>query len=248
MALRAKINPEKIPDRVQPLSIYKLNVTRGGEKILEDISFEVGYGEILGIAGKPGAGKTTLFSALAGTLDVPEKNIEFVHALHDGADLFALDPQERYKQGIHCVAVGRNLFGDMSIKDNLAVAMPFAANKVESRINDIVELFPAMNDLLDKKARNCSAGQQQIVSIARSIMVFPSVLILDEPTSGLSPHEVDAVREMLSILISGSVGIVVFDQRTSFLNDVATRQLTLSLGKLSEPIVESIRAAEWKPT
>lgn len=249
MALHAKINPEKIPDRNQPISIHKLNVERDGNKVLRDVSFEVGHGEILGIVGKSGSGKTTLVDTLAGTTNLSKKNVEFAHALHDGVDLFSLSPVDRYRQGIHCVGSGQQLFTDLTVRENLAVAMPLSArNKISSRIDDIVELFPGLKNLLDLQANACSRGQQQIIAIARSIMVFPSVLILDEPTSGLAPDAVKAVSEMLNVLISGSVGIIICEQRSDFISDISHRQLNLTSGKLQEPLGESSRAAEWKPT
>lgn len=248
MALRAKINPEKIPDRNQPLSIYKLSVTRGGEKVLREISFEVGQGEILGISGKTGSGKTTLASLIAGTLELPRKSIEYSHALHNGIDLLDLSIENRYRQGVHSIAQDERLFDELSVKDNLAVAMPVSSmKKVSSRIGDVAELFPALKELLTMKAGQCTPGQRQVVVIARAIMVFPSVLVIDEPTSGLDPTSINVVSEMLKLIISGSVGICLLDQRVDFLESVATRRLSLDSGTLVEPIEEYGRGSEWKP-
>ena len=248
MALRVKINPEKIPDREQPLSIYKLIVSRGGKKVLNELSLELGHGEILGIVGANGSGKTTLVETLSGTLDVPSKNIDFHHVLQDGSELMSRSTQKRYYKGLHCVFEGRRLFSELTVKENLEVALyPRSANNPVSRIGDLIELFPKLEELLNVKAADCTAGQQQIVAIARAIVEFPSVLILDEPTLGLSPEAIDAVAQVLKVLVTGSVGIIVLEQHESFINQVADRRLVLLNGKLSEPIAEASRAAEWKP-
>lgn len=248
MALRVKINPEKIPDRDLPLSIYKLSVTRSDRTVLHEVSLEVTHGEILGILGENGSGKSTFVSTLAGTLDLPKKNVDFHHALHDGKEFMNMNPRDRYNSGVHCVFQGRKLFLDLTVKENLQVAMRTnRAKKIETRVSDVVDLFPKMGDILQLKAKDCTVGQQQIVAIVRAIMEFPSVLILDEPTLGLSPNAIEAVAEVLKVLISGSVGVVVLERRNTFIKDVSDRSLLLHNGRLGEPIAESSRATEWKP-
>ena len=248
MALKVKISPEKIPNRDQPLSVHKLSVALAGAPVLKDVSFELGSGEILGIVGRNGAGKTTLVSTIAGTLDVPSSAIEYSHALTDSTDFMEMSPEKRYQNGIHCVFEGRRLFGELTVKENLEIAMPgFSKRNSRARVKDVMELFPKMEDLLGKKAKHCSGGQQQVIAIARSIMVFPSVLILDEPTLGLSPKAIEAVAQVLQVLASGSVSIMVCEQRDSFVSEISSRKLILENGKLSEPLVESSRATEWKP-
>lgn len=248
MALTAKINPEKIPNRDQPLSIYRLSVKLGGAQILKELSFELRGGEILGIVGINGAGKTTLVNTIAGIIDVSSSGIEYSHATHESSDFMELSPEKRYRQGIHCVFEGRKLFSELTIRENLEVAMVKSSKKqISNRVNDILELFPKMEDILDKKAKHCSGGQQQVAAIARSIMKFPSVLILDEPTLGLSPLAIRAVGDVLKVLVSGSISVLVLEQRESFVSDIADRKLILERGKLSDPISESSRATEWKP-
>ena len=248
MALKVKISPEKIPNRDQPLSVHKLSVRLAGAPVLKEVSFELGSGEILGIVGRNGAGKTTLVSTLAGTLDVSSSGIEYSHALVDSVDFMDMSPEKRYQSGIHCVFEGRKLFKDLTVRENLEISMTgFSKRKARARVKDVMELFPKMEELLDKKAKHCSGGQQQIVAIARSIMVFPSVLILDEPTLGLSPKAIEAVAQVLRVLSSGSVSVMVCEQRDSFVSEISDRKLILEDGKLSEPLVESSRATEWKP-
>lgn len=248
MALRVKHNPDKAPDLDLPLRIDRLSVTRGGAPILRELSFDLSPGEIVGISGINGVGKSTLVTTLAGTIDVHPKHIEYVHVLHHEKELLEMSPEERYLSGVHCVFEGRRLFRDLTVRDNLALAMPRnQQRKVNQRIDEVTDLFPKMKDLLSLKAQECSGGQQQIVAIARAIMIFPSVLILDEPTLGLSPTSIAAVADVLKLLASGSVGIVVCEQRTSFVDEISHRKLSLVRGKLNEPVDQAIRAKEWKP-
>lgn len=248
MALRVKINPERVPNRDQPLSIHKLSIKRGGISVLREVSFELSNGEILGIYGKNGSGKSTLVNTIAGTIDVSPTAIDYSHVLHDGQEFLDLKPHQIYTRGMHCVFQGARLFQDLTVKENLEVAMPLnARKKTATRITEVVDIVPKMNDILDTKAKDCTMAQQQIVAISRAIMLFPSVLILDEPTYGLDPEGINAVSEMINVLITSSIGILVLDSRDSFVNDLSDRSLLLENGRLVEPSKVATRASEWKP-
>lgn len=248
MVLKTKINREKVPDLDEPLSIHKLNVIRGTEEILRNVSFQVSRGEILGIHGVNGSGKSTFVEALSGVTYFPQSSISTEHALLNGEDIFNMHSSERYDAGLHFVFQGRRLFPDLSVKENLQVVMSRQnSTHFEKRISEVLELFPRMDELLDKKAKGCSAAQQQIVAIARAIMVYPKVLILDEPTLGLSKLSIEGIVEALKILASGSVSVIILEQRRGFLQDIADRILNLERGTLVEPIGEVLRASEWKP-
>jgi len=252
VALKEKIVYEKAPDASQPLSVHKLKAFVGGAPVLKDISFDISPGEILGIVGVNGAGKTTLVNVLSGIGDVSakenSKNIDYDYVYVDDVDLMSLSPQQRYEAGIHFVFEGRRLFPDLTVRENLEIAMPIKESKhSEKRIAEILELFPKMEALLELKAKNCSGGQQQIVAISRAIMQYPKVLVMDEPTLGLSPTSIEAVKDVLKILSSGSVSILILEQRASFIDSIATRRMNLQRGMLNEPINVALRAGEWKP-
>ncbi|MFN8015602.1 MAG: ATP-binding cassette domain-containing protein [Acidimicrobiia bacterium] len=248
MALQAKINPDKVPGRSSPLSIHKLSVSKNSSDILKDISFEVLPGEILGIVGANRSGKTTLGSFISGTIDVPKKNISYQHAIFNGEDLENINPQNRYSKGLHYSFENHRLFDHMTVRDNLEVVMMHSSSKErKKRIQDVIELFPKIENLLNKKVKQCNVGQQQIISIARTIMLFPTVLVLDEPTSGLSEEGIKALTQVLDVLITGSVSVLILERRASFIDDIADRRLNLIDKKLIEPIETSSRAVEWKP-
>ncbi len=248
MAIKVKHNPDRVLDRNLPLLVKNLSVTRLGAPILRNVTFELEHGQILGISGINGAGKTTLVTTLAGTIDIPPENIEYDNVSHEGNELLELAPKQRYEAGVHFVFEGRRLFSNMTVRENLQVAMSRKSRKLaDKRVNEILELFPKMEVLLNKPANKCSGGQQQIVAIARAIMEYPSVLILDEPTLGLAPQSIEAVAEALKLLASGSVSVVVLEQRTSFIDQVADKKLTLQDGKIHSPIDQALRAKEWKP-
>ena len=149
-------------------------------------SINANKGEIVAILGPNGAGKSTAMKAMLGLLNLKSGSI-----LMDGKDISNLSPQNRVKAGISFVPQTRNVFADLTVRENLEVGAFLRQDDVNKVIEEIYELFPILNEKKLQKVGELSGGQRQQVALGRALMIKPSVLMLDEPTAGVSPIVMD---------------------------------------------------------
>jgi branched-chain amino acid transport system ATP-binding protein len=212
------------------LRIENVTVRRGLVDVVRDASLSVAAGDCIGLLGLNGAGKTTLLAGIAGTLAVVRGSIRL-----DEHDLTGRPSWQRCQKGLVLVPAGRQLFGDMSVLDNLLVGAH--TQRSRARRAELLEIafghFPILRDKLDQKARELSGGQQQMLAIARGLMAEPRVLLLDEPSEGLAPVIVEQVFTAISALArDASIAIVLAEQNASAA-DICTASAVLRDGVLS---------------
>jgi branched-chain amino acid transport system ATP-binding protein len=210
------------------LAVEGLKTAYGRIPILHGIDLKVAEGEFVGILGHNGMGKTTLLKALIGLLRPTGGTIEF-----KGANVTRLPAYKRNLQGIGYVPQGRDIFPNLSVVDNLKIAM--AMHKVDEAkmLEEVLETFPRLKPLLDRSGRVLSGGEQQILALARCLCGGPSLLLLDEPTEGIQPSIVDEIVEILhGLRKSRNLTIVLVEQNLDFIASLSQRVHIIQRGQL----------------
>ena len=163
------------------LDIQKIDSYYGESRVLHELSLSVPNGEIVGLIGRNGVGKSTTLKSIMGLIKTTAGSIMF-----DGQDIIKMPTYERVKKGIGYVPQGRDIFPYMTVQENLEMGLQPLGGK--GKIPDyIYDLFPILPEFAKRKGGDLSGGQQQQLAIARALAAEPKILILDEPTEGIQP-------------------------------------------------------------
>ena len=210
------------------LEISGLHAGYGGTSVLRDLALRVDEGEAVALVGANAAGKTTLLRAISGIVRPTAGSIRFA-----GAELVGSPPEAVARAGIVQVPEGRQLFPDMSVRENLelgAMARPEAwAARAES-LERAIALFPRVGERLAQRAGTMSGGEQQQVAIARALMARPRLLLIDEPSAGLAPVLVQAVFRALRDIHATGTTILLVEQNVPLSLRLAQRAYVIELG------------------
>ena len=212
------------------LKIENLSAGYGDMQVLFDISLNVEEGEVVSLVGSNGAGKTTLLRIISGFLPVKKGTISYL-----GQDLLKTKPQDRADLGISHIPQGRGILGTLTVKENLIMgAYPKnVRKKVNIEIENAYKRFPKLMERQNQMAGTLSGGEQQMLAIARALMIHPRLLMLDEPSLGLAPIVVENVFEIISgISREEGVSILIVEQNLVQALSVANRAYVLETGKL----------------
>ena len=197
-----------------------------GPDIISSCSINANRGEIVAILGPNGAGKSTAMKAMLGLLNLKSGSV-----LMDGKDISSLSPQDRVKAGISFVPQTRNVFADLTVRENLEVGAFLREDDVNKVIEEIYELFPILNEKKSQKVRELSGGQRQQVALGRALMIRPSVLMLDEPTAGVSPIVMDELFEHIIKVKETNVAIIMVEQNAKQALSISDRGYVLVTGE-----------------
>lgn len=209
------------------LSVENLQVSYGQSVVIPDMSFEAAQGEILGIVGRNGMGKSTLFRALIGMLPTKEGSIKL-----DGKEISKQPSHKRVNDGVAYVPQGRMIFPYLTVYENLISGARGAIS--EEAVAEIYSLFPVLRDMKRRKGGNLSGGQQQQLAIGRALMTKPKVLLLDEPTEGIQPSIIkDISRALRDIRDLHKLTILVSEQVLSFVLDTCDSLMVIDKGNLT---------------
>ena len=212
------------------LSVAGLFSGYGDVPVLENVSLEVGEGEIVSVVGANGAGKTTLLMTISGLLRARSGRVSF-----RGVDLTSLPAQRIAECGIAMVPEGGRLFPFMTIQENLELGayVKTARARTAERMREVMEIFPILSERRGQYASQLSGGERQMCAIARAIMSRPSLLMLDEPSVGLSPLMVERVFEIVEDLAQREgLTIVLVEQNVAEALEVAQRAYVLDHGRI----------------
>ena len=197
-----------------------------GPDFISSCSINANRGEIVAILGPNGAGKSTAMKAMLGLL-----NLKTGSVLMDGKDISSLSPQDRVRSGISFVPQTRNVFADLTVRENLEVGAFLREDDVNKVIEEIYELFPILNEKKLQKVGELSGGQRQQVALGRALMIRPSVLMLDEPTAGVSPIVMDELFEHIIKVKETNVAIIMVEQNAKQALNISDRGYVLVTGE-----------------
>ena len=226
------------------LVVRDLDVFYGRVQALARASLRVASGELVTIVGPNGSGKTTLLRAVTGLLPMRAGAVIF-----EGETISGRPTEEIVRLGIAMVPEGRDLFGPLSVKQNLLLgAYPLgrAARRAgwASDLERLLELFPPLRARLGQAAATLSGGEQQMVAIARALMARPRLLLLDEPSVGLAPLVIREIFRALATLKAEGLTILLVEQNARAAFRIADRGYVLSPGGFVAPVERNGHAAE----
>ncbi|MCL8384706.1 ABC transporter ATP-binding protein [Xanthobacter aminoxidans] len=211
------------------LTVEALSSSYGRIMALREVSLEVKAGEIVALVGSNGAGKTTLLRAISGVQPVRGGRIVF-----EGEAIERMEPHLRVVRGISQSPEGRQVFGPLSIEDNLKLgAYRRQDAKRQARLDHIYGLFPVLAERRRTPAMSLSGGQQQMLAIGRALMAGPKLLLLDEPSLGLAPLLVDQILAAVTSLRAEGITTLLVEQNASAALAIADRGYVLETGHIA---------------
>jgi branched-chain amino acid transport system ATP-binding protein len=226
---RGSVHGRTVEGSGPALEVTDLEAGYGALRVLHGISLTVQRNEVVGVLGANGAGKTTLLRAIAGSVR-PHAGSVVLH----GRTVTGLPDYQVTRAGVGHVPSGRELFAGMSVDENLTMgghSVP-AARAVELR-QRVLELFPALGAMLDRRAGALSGGEQQMLAFGRALMTDPSLLLLDEPSTGLAPAIVASLFDALRQLIAeGGMSVVLVEQNAGLALEVVERAFVMRQGRI----------------
>lgn len=212
------------------LAVGNLRSGYQGDVICDDVNLEVAPNEIVCILGRNGVGKTTLLKTIFGLVPLQSGTVSF-----DGRDITRMSPDRIAHLGIGYVPQGRQLFGRLSVRDNLRLGSVARNGRLEGPTDAILDYFPVLRDRLAQTAETLSGGEQQMVAIARVLVGRPKLLLCDEPSEGLQPSIIDDVARVLRAAAADlGTAILLVEQNIRLAQGLATRGYVIDRGQVVE--------------
>jgi urea transport system ATP-binding protein len=211
------------------LTLTGLNAAYEGSQILRNVTLEVPPRQVVTLMGRNGVGKTTTLKCVAGLLKPMSGEIRL-----GALSLNSLRPEERARQGLGYVPQGRDIFPNLSVWENLQISLVVHGRKANGQLARVLELFPVLKEMLQRKGGVLSGGQQQQLAIARALLTCPKILLLDEPTEGIQPNVIDQIAEsLLKLKREGEMSILLVEQYLDFCLSVADRFYVMDRGAVA---------------
>src|SRR3954468_2224569 len=227
------------------LEVEDLHAYYGKSHILQGVSFHVGAGEIVSLLGRNGAGRSTTIKTIMGEV-APHGTIRFKGERIDGCR-----PHQIARRGLGYVPENREIFPGLTVRENLLLGMKERQAQGRWTMEQLFELFPILRERADAPGGVLSGGEQQMLSIGRTLMGDPDLVMVDEPTEGLAPRLVELVRDLLQRIAARGVAILLIEQKLTIALAISQRLYVMGHGRIVfEGTPQDLRSAadirrEW---
>ena len=223
------------------LKVERLDAWYGRAQVLFDLALEVGRGEVVALMGRNGAGKSTTMKAVMGLLERRRGAIRFM-----GHEIAGLPPFRIARLGLGFVPENRRIFTDLTVLENLEIGrQPPRPGIPEWTVDKLFRLFPNLGGMPGRRGGQMSGGEQQMLTVARTLMGNPYLVLLDEPSEGVAPVIVEQMAEMILELKQAGVSILLSEQNLHFAELVSDRAYVLEKGQLRfEGSMEALAASQ----
>ena len=211
------------------LAVNQLTQYYGSSQTLRSVSFELPQGACTTLIGRNGVGKTTLLKCLMGAIPIKSGTVMF-----EGRDITRLTPHARVKLGMAYVPQGREIFGRLTVEENLLMGLASKKNGSDkAAFAEVYEMFPVLKDMARRRGGDLSGGQQQQLAIGRALIMRPKLLILDEPTEGIQPSIIKEIERVIRMLAQrGDMAILLVEQYYDFAQSLADRYMVMLRGEI----------------
>jgi branched-chain amino acid transport system ATP-binding protein len=206
------------------LRLDRVEAAYGLSRVLHGVTIDAREGEVVSLLGRNGAGKSTTLKAIVGLVDVTGGSVSL-----DGGDITALPPHEIARLGVGWVPEDRRIFSDLTVEENLLVGGKGSGAWDASRV---YEYFPALGRMARRRGGSLSGGEQQMLTVARTLMGNPRILLLDEPSEGLAPVIVQALGHQIAALKREGLTILLSEQNLKFAARLADRAYIIEKGQI----------------
>jgi branched-chain amino acid transport system ATP-binding protein len=208
------------------LAVRDLHAYYGKSHILQGVSFEVGPGEIVSLLGRNGAGRSTTIKAIMG--DVPlTGSVRF-----RDEEVTGLRPHEIARKGLGYVPENRDIFPGLTVRENLILGMKSTRPSARWTFDDMFKLFPVLGERASVLGGVLSGGEQQMLTICRTLMGDPDLIMIDEPTEGLAPKMVELVAGLLARIAERGISILLVEQKLTIALRISTRLYVMGHGRI----------------
>jgi ABC-type branched-subunit amino acid transport system ATPase component len=223
------------------LEVEDVTAGYGSITVLRGVSLRVGEGEILGVLGRNGMGKSTLIRCISGLIPTSAGTVRFA-----GRDITALPPHARARLGITTVVQGRGIFPRLSVRENREIGRIAGGTARRSRFDEVLGYFPRLRERMAQQAGTMSGGEQQMLAIGRGLMTDPRLMLLDEPSDGIMPALVAQIAETLLAINRGEgMTIIVVEQNMPMVFRMTRRCIILEKGSVvAEGDPDELEASE----
>jgi branched-chain amino acid transport system ATP-binding protein len=209
------------------LSVSGLVARYGKARVLDGLDLTIHRGETVAILGRNGAGKSTLMKCIIGLITNKDGAINL-----NGRDIAKLPPYKISRAGIGYVPEERRIFKELTVRENLAVGRLRGRQNTRWPLDRIIEAFPNLKDLLDRPGAQMSGGEQQMVTMARTLVTDPDIILLDEPSEGLAPVIVNQMVDMIREMKAAGLTILLSEQNMRFASRISERAYLIERGTI----------------